>query len=110
MKKHNNPERERGNPMHSPDPVQIKREKEKARKLRQSNWWQNKLDIGECHYCGNKFEREDLTMDHVVPMSRGGTSSRGNVVVSCKECNNKKKYLTPAEIILRDKLGHEIKF
>lgn len=94
----------------SPDPKKIKREKEKARKLRQSNWWQNKLNIGECSYCENKFEKEELTMDHIVPLSRGGTSAKSNIVVSCKECNNKKKYLTPAEIILRDKLNQEIKF
>ncbi len=99
-----------GNPLDSPDPGHIKREKEKARKLRQSNWWQNKLDVGECRYCGNKFNREALTMDHVVPLARGGTSAKRNVVVSCKECNNKKKYLTPAEIILQEKLNQEIKF
>ncbi len=99
-----------GNPLDSPDPSHIKKEKEKARKLRQSNWWQNKLNIGECGYCGNKFQREELTMDHVVPLSRGGTSAKRNVVVSCKECNNKKKYLTPAEIILQEKFNQEIKF
>lgn len=99
-----------GNPSDSPDPGQINREKEKARKLRQSNWWQNKLNIGECNYCGNKFKRDELTMDHVVPLSRGGTSAKRNVVVSCKECNNKKKYLTPAEIIMQEKLNQEIKF
>ncbi len=36
-------------------------------------------------------------MDHVVPVIRGGKSSRGNVVPSCKECNNKKKHMLPIE-------------
>jgi 5-methylcytosine-specific restriction endonuclease McrA len=36
-------------------------------------------------------------MDHVVPVIRGGKSSRGNVVTSCKGCNNKKKHLLPIE-------------
>jgi 5-methylcytosine-specific restriction endonuclease McrA len=36
-------------------------------------------------------------MDHVVPLIRGGRSSRGNVVPACKECNNKKKSLLPVE-------------
>jgi 5-methylcytosine-specific restriction endonuclease McrA len=32
-------------------------------------------------------------MDHIVPLIRGGKTTRGNVVPACKECNNKKKYL-----------------
>jgi 5-methylcytosine-specific restriction endonuclease McrA len=36
-------------------------------------------------------------MDHIVPMARGGKSTKGNVVPSCKECNNKKKYMLPVE-------------
>jgi 5-methylcytosine-specific restriction endonuclease McrA len=36
-------------------------------------------------------------MDHIVPISRGGKSVKGNVVPSCKECNNKKKQLLPME-------------
>ena len=39
-------------------------------------------------------------MDHLVPVSRGGKSVKGNVVVACKECNNKKTYKTPVEMIL----------
>jgi 5-methylcytosine-specific restriction endonuclease McrA len=88
-----------------PDEKAIKREKEKARKLRQTAWWQSKLDKGECHYCGNKFPREEFTMDHVVPLSRGGTSTKGNIVVCCKECNNQKKSLTPVEMLLSKKFN-----
>lgn len=36
-------------------------------------------------------------MDHVVPVVRGGKSSRGNLVPACKECNSRKKYLLPVE-------------
>jgi 5-methylcytosine-specific restriction endonuclease McrA len=36
-------------------------------------------------------------MDHLVPLIRGGTSSKGNVVPACKSCNNKKKHLLPIE-------------
>ena len=84
------------------DERQIARESEKARQLRKSAWWQAQLDRGVCHYCGRKFTREELTMDHVVPVVRGGKSNKSNVVVCCKDCNNAKKYLTPAELILRD--------
>lgn len=82
------------------DEKHIKREREKARELRKSSYFQNLLDKGICYYCGKKFPREELTMDHIVPVVRGGKSTKGNVVVACKECNNKKKYLTPVEMIL----------
>jgi 5-methylcytosine-specific restriction endonuclease McrA len=36
-------------------------------------------------------------MDHVVPLGRGGASTRGNVVPSCKACNTKKRHLLPVE-------------
>lgn len=76
---------------------EIRREKEKARKLRQSQWWKRKRAGGICHFCGRKFPPKDLTMDHIVPIIRGGKSTRGNVVPACKECNSKKKYLLPLE-------------
>jgi 5-methylcytosine-specific restriction protein A len=43
-------------------------------------------------------------MDHVVPVARGGKSAKGNVVASCKECNNRKKLMTPAEQLMRKPL------
>ena len=78
--------------------------RERARALRKSDWWRAQLARGICHYCGKKFPPEELTMDHIVPVVRGGKSVRGNVVPCCKTCNNEKKYLTPAEIIMK-KLG-----
>lgn len=84
------------------DEKHIAREREKARELRRSSWWKNELAKGICHYCGGHFPPEELTMDHIVPVVRGGRSTRGNVVACCKECNNAKRYLTPAELILRE--------
>ncbi len=75
----------------------LKREKAKARELRQSQWWKNRVGRGQCHYCGQRFPPAELTMDHIVPLIRGGKSTRGNVVPACKECNNKKKYMLPIE-------------
>jgi 5-methylcytosine-specific restriction protein A len=77
--------------------VGIRREKDKARRLRQSSWWMRKIQKGICHYCQSQVGREHLTMDHVVPLSRGGKSGKGNIVPACKICNNKKKYLLPIE-------------
>lgn len=79
----------------------IAREKAKARELRQSQWWKNEIARGICHYCGEKFKSSELTMDHVVPISRGGKSTKGNIVPCCKECNNKKKYMTPVDIVIK---------
>ena len=79
----------------------IAREKAKARELRQSQWWKNEIARGICHYCGEKFKSSELTMDHVVPISRGGKSTKGNIVPCCKECNNKKKYLTPVDMVIK---------
>ncbi len=78
----------------------IARERARARELRASQWWKNQLATGICHYCGGKFPPGELTMDHVIPVARGGKSDRGNVVPCCKACNQSKKFLTPAERIL----------
>jgi len=75
----------------------IRRERHKARELRASQWWKRRRSTGVCHYCGNKFPPRALTMDHIVPIIRGGKSSKGNVVAVCKECNNKKKHSLPIE-------------
>ena len=88
--------------VHSPDyeiisEQEIRREKEKARRLRQSGWWMRKIQNGICYYCHKNVGKANLTMDHVLPLSRGGKSRKGNLVAACKACNNKKKYLLPIE-------------
>ena len=75
----------------------IRREKEKARGLRRTHWWNNKIQKGICYYCNREVGRGQLTMDHLVPLSRGGKSKKGNIVAACKDCNNQKKYLLPLE-------------
>lgn len=79
------------------DEAEIRREKDKARKLRKSRWWQEKLAACRCYYCTQAFKPKDLTMDHIVPLARGGRSTKDNLVACCKECNNKKKTLLPME-------------
>jgi 5-methylcytosine-specific restriction endonuclease McrA len=76
---------------------EIRRERAKAKELRATRWWKQKLARGRCHYCERAFPPAELTMDHLVPVIRGGKSTRGNLVTACKECNNKKKYLLPME-------------
>lgn len=51
----------------------------------------------ECQYCGKKLNNTTGTVDHVMPLSRGGKHGWSNVVAACFECNNKKDNKTPAE-------------
>jgi len=75
----------------------LKRERARARELRASGWWKRRVATGVCHYCGRVVGARSLTMDHVVPLIRGGRSARGNTVPACKDCNNTKKSLLPWE-------------
>jgi len=84
------------------DPKHVARERTKAKELRKGDWWKQQLAKGICHYCGKAFRPSDLTMDHILPVVRGGKSVKSNCVPCCKECNNDKKYLTPAEMIMRE--------
>ena len=79
------------------DAHDLKRERRKARELRESQWWKRRLAKGVCGYCGQLTPPRELTMDHIVPIARGGQSTRGNLVPCCKECNNAKKQLLPME-------------
>jgi len=83
------------------DERHIKRERAKAKELRKTPYFQNLLRQGICHYCQQKFPPEELTFDHIVPVARGGKSTKGNLVVCCRSCNQEKKFLTPAELLLR---------
>lgn len=84
------------------DEAHIKRERAKARELRKTPYFQELFRKGECHYCHGKFSPDELTLDHIVPVARGGRSTRGNMVVCCRNCNQQKKFLTPAEMILKE--------
>jgi 5-methylcytosine-specific restriction endonuclease McrA len=75
----------------------LKRERQKAQKLRKSQWWLALLQKGLCHYCRETFPASRLTMDHVVPLARGGTSTPGNLVPACAKCNRDKKLGTPLD-------------
>jgi 5-methylcytosine-specific restriction endonuclease McrA len=58
-------------------------------------------DRNTCQFCGNVFPAGELTLDHVVPRSRGGHSSWENLVACCYSCNNSKGDRTPEEAGLR---------
>ncbi|HSB52137.1 MAG TPA: HNH endonuclease [Dissulfurispiraceae bacterium] len=75
----------------------LRKERALARALRGSTWWKRKRATGRCYYCGAHVSPGNLTMDHLIPLIRGGRSTKNNIVAACKECNSRKKYLLPLE-------------
>ena len=82
------------------DPAHVVRERAKARELRKTDWWKAQIAPGICHYCHQKVGAANLTLDHVIPVARGGKSTRGNCVPCCYACNASKRAITPAEDVL----------
>lgn len=80
------------------DDATIRRERAKARELRGSPWWKRRIAPGVCHYCGQQVGTKALTMDHVVPIVRGGRSNKGNCVPACKTCNDAKQHKLAFEL------------
>jgi len=76
---------------------ELKKEKFIARQIRATAWWKKKLSNSKCYYCNRNFPPKELTMDHLIPLIRGGKSVKSNLVPACKECNNNKKYFLPTE-------------
>jgi 5-methylcytosine-specific restriction endonuclease McrA len=54
-------------------------------------------DAYTCQYCGEKPGQAALTVDHVIPRSRGGEHAWSNLATACKRCNQRKGNQTPEE-------------
>jgi 5-methylcytosine-specific restriction endonuclease McrA len=54
------------------------------------HWLCEQLD-NRCQYCGHQFPARKLEIDHIIPVSKGGTSSRENIQPLCRSCNSKKR-------------------
>jgi len=54
-------------------------------------------DDSRCQYCGRRFPTSELSLDHVVPRSRGGLSTWTNIVCACSRCNARKGGRRPKE-------------
>ena len=54
-----------------------------------------------CQYCAHKFPTQELTFDHVVPVSQGGRKDWDNIVTCCVSCNRRKGGRTPEEARMR---------
>lgn len=67
--------------------------KEHQRKRRKPRFGKTNLyirDLYTCQYCEATQVRKELTLDHVLPLSRGGKTNWENIVAACKTCNNRK--------------------
>jgi 5-methylcytosine-specific restriction endonuclease McrA len=53
-------------------------------------------DSSTCQYCGKKCSQKELTIDHVIPVSKQGPENWSNVVAACRHCNQRKGNRTPA--------------
>lgn len=54
-----------------------------------------------CQYCGVQPPKEDLTIDHIIPRSKGGRSTWENVVLACQRCNTRKGSKAPEDVGMR---------
>jgi 5-methylcytosine-specific restriction endonuclease McrA len=74
--------------------INIRRRREASSMKRLRIYMRDKF---RCQYCGDKKPAGQLTLDHILPRSRGGDNSPVNVVTACMACNNRKGDRTPAE-------------
>ena len=74
--------------------INIRRRREASSMKRLRIFMRDKF---RCQYCGDKKRAGELTLDHILPRSRGGDNSPVNVVTACVACNNRKGNRTPAE-------------
>lgn len=58
-------------------------------------------DDHTCQYCGRRFNASQLSLDHVIPRSRGGPTSWENIVCACRQCNVRKGGRTPREASIK---------
>jgi 5-methylcytosine-specific restriction endonuclease McrA len=64
-------------------------------------------DEYRCVYCGERFEPDLLTVDHVQPRMRGGDRSGGNLVTACGACNARKGAMRLTEFLRADEVARE---
>ena len=65
---------------------------------RKNIYWRDKY---VCQYCSGKFKYKHLSLDHIIPKSRGGGRGWLNLVTCCHTCNQKKGNKTPSEASMR---------
>lgn len=74
--------------------------KYRRRKSKVKNTVRDKIFRRDNHRCLECGSREDLTIDHVIPKSKGGTNKSDNLITLCKSCNTKKGNKTHQKYVL----------
>jgi 5-methylcytosine-specific restriction endonuclease McrA len=74
--------------------INVRRRREQSGMKRLRIYMRDKF---RCQYCGERKSVAELTLDHILPRSRGGDNSPVNVVTACLTCNNRKSNRTPEE-------------
>ena len=74
--------------------INVRRRREQSGMKRLRIYMRDKF---RCQYCGEKKAATALTLDHIMPRSRGGDNSPLNIVTACIACNNRKANRTPGE-------------
>ena len=74
--------------------INVRRRREQSGMKRLRIYMRDKF---RCQYCGEKKGAGELTLDHILPRSRGGDNSLLNIVTACLKCNNRKSNRTPRE-------------
>jgi len=64
---------------------------------RKNIYWRDKYT---CQYCSGQFKYKQLSLDHVIPKSKGGNRGWLNLVTCCHRCNQKKGNKTPSEAFM----------
>ena len=93
---------EKYNPFAKPKEEQLGKKAEDGEELEEAknidyyNDLQKKLlilkrDQNKCQYCFKEINEKSFFADHIIPMSKGGTNFKSNLISSCHDCNNKKK-------------------
>src|SRR6478672_7841177 len=72
--------------------INVRRRREQSGMRRLRIYMRDKF---RCQYCGDKKAAAQLTLDHILPRSRGGDNSPVNIVTACVACNNRKSNRTP---------------
>ena len=81
--------------------VRIGAQRARVRTLKNTRWWKLKLQRALCDYCQKPTPASLLTLDHIVPLARGGDTRPGNCAASCHACNALKGLDTPVDRLFR---------
>ncbi len=76
----------------TPPPLAVIRDKRRQQTATKRRLW---LKNPHCHWCKRKLEKDEATVDHVIPLARGGLDNHNNKVLACGNCNQARGHEMP---------------